>query len=343
MQGQAFWKQSLSWLPSEASLFGAIDFKSFGSLSLDDPVPQAALRLFLPGRTVDRLTPENLGRIRIDGLSLAYYEETKTEHARVLVHLDGLALDGRKRILDFIRRDNADKVTVEEKNLDSATGRSARISGPALPFALGMYDDQHFFLAQALNRQAKQDDHVKALEHLRWFVFSGGKIPSRSLTDILSGYNPPWITTALGTIPSDACAVFIGEIPLEGRKYLTETLSLRACPRTFVFHMRRQGEGVVVSLTLNVDKAGGELLLLDDLDAWRKQAVEVLSAKFPAVKKEREELALVEQTLKSMRWGANPGSRSVRTQVQIPDPTWKALREILKRIAQANVEEQKER
>jgi hypothetical protein len=331
------WRRALSWLPGEAALFGALDFKSFGSLTLDDPITQGFLHLILEDETADRLTAENLGRIRIDGMSLAYYEETKTENARVLVHFEGLALDGRKRIIDFIRRDSADTVQVEEKNLNFVTGRSARISGPQLPFAIGIYDDQHLFLASTLRPDAKPAQHVRALERLPWFVFP--KV-GKSSPDVLSGYNPPWIQTALNAIPADAFAMFIGEIPAEGRKFLAENLKLRACPRSFVFEMRPEGGGVALALSLNVDKAGGELLLRDDLDKWRQQGPEVLKVSFPAMQKEAVFLG---QILKTMRWQADSGNKCVRTYVQIPASTWNTLGDILKQFSKSHDQERKKR
>jgi len=139
---------------------------------------------------------------------------------------------------------------------------------------------------------------------------------------------------ALAEIPADACGLGLGEIPAEWRKFLTEALGLRACPRTFVFSLRRESEGDALGLSLNVEKAGAELILLEDLERWRLQGLDVLQAKFPTLRKEPEALALLGQALQTMRWGANPGSGCVRTSVRINGPTEKALRDLLKRQSQ---------
>src|SRR5262249_53148588 len=127
--------------------------------------------------------------------------------------------------------------------------------------------------------------------------------PPRVEGNLLTGYQPPWVRAALAEITPDVCGFLLGEIPAELRAVLSDVLRLRACPRTFVLHVRREGEGVALSLSLNVDKAGAELLLLEDLERWRAQGPDVLKARFPAVTKESAELALLGQTLKTMRWG----------------------------------------
>jgi hypothetical protein len=126
----------------------------------------------------------------------------------------------------------------------------------------------------------------------------------------------------------------VGEIPAGWRRRLTEALDLRACPRTFVFHLRREGEGVALSLRLNLEKPGAELILSEDLEKWRRRGVDVLQARFPALREEPEALALLGQTLKTMRWGANPGGGCVRTELQIPGPTLGALGKLLKLASQ---------
>jgi hypothetical protein len=124
----------------------------------------------------------------------------------------------------------------------------------------------------------------------------------------------------------------VGEIPAAWRKILTEGLNLRTCPHNFVFTSKREGEGLAVSLSLNLDKAGAELIMLEDLEKWRVQGLDVLRAKFPGVREEPEALALLGQTLKTMRWGANPGSKCVRTGVQIPGPTVRAVGKLVERM-----------
>ena len=49
--------------------------------------------------------------------------------------------------------------------------------------------------------------------------------------------------------------------------------------------------------------------------------------------KEPEALALLGQPLKTMRWGANPCSGRVRTWVQIPGPTVRALGKLVERMS----------
>src|SRR5581483_11621385 len=104
--------------------------------------------------------------------------------------------------------------------------------------AIGLYDDHRVFLARALGGDGKEAEHLKALEFLRWFHRSNAPRPSG---DLLSGYRPPWLQIALGEIPPDACALALGEIPAGWRKLLKEALKLRVCPRTFAFHLQREG------------------------------------------------------------------------------------------------------
>jgi hypothetical protein len=322
------WKAALRWFPPEATLFGAIDLRPFGPTTLDDARTQALLRLIVPGATADRLTPENLGRVRFDGLALACYEGPQRGEGRALVHLDGLALDGRRRVLDFLHQETAGKLQVESKNPTRAASAPVRVSGPELPFALGLADDQHAFLAVSLDRDAGEADHLKALTELPDFAFPDG--PPRPAGSVLSGYNPPWMQAALAEVPTDACGLCLGEIPAELRRLLTDGLHLRVCPRSFVCQLRREGGGLALSLTLNLDKAGTDRILQEDLETWRRQALGVLQARYPALRQEPRALALVGQTLTGMRWRAEGGA-SVRTDVRISGPTSKALLALVKR------------
>jgi hypothetical protein len=335
-----FWKSTLGWFPAEATLFGAVDLKAFGSLNLGDEWTRALLRLALPAETGKNVTPENLGRIRIDSVSMAYYEDPKPGQSRALVQLEGLALDGRKRVVDFIREAGAGKGRAGEDDRGWQAGKPARVSSPELPFAIGLYDDHRVFLARAMGRDNTESQHLKALEHLSWFDLSNRPRPSG---DLLSGYNPPWLQLALQEIPSGACGLCLGEIPAAWRKLLTEGLELRACPRTFVCSLRREDDGVALSLSLNLDKAGAELILLEDLEKWRRRVPDDLQARFPALREEPEALALLGQTLKTMPWGANPGSRCVGTGVRITGPTGRALAALLNRTSQPREEGEKER
>jgi serine/threonine-protein kinase len=345
-----FWKGPLGRFPAEATLFGAVDLKAFGSLKLDDEWTQTVIRLASSPEFNNKLTPENLGRIRIDGVSLAYYEDPKHEQSRGMVQLEGLALDGRKRIIDFIREATAGKVLIEEDK--GSTGGKPwsffRVSSAELPFALGLFDDRRVFLARCMQSGSKPAQHMKGLEQLPGLalpreprpVGSGGWPAGEGRSaNLLSGYQPPWIRTALAEIPADACGLLLGEIPIEWRKVLREGLELRTCPRTFVLYMKRQGQGVAISLRLNLEKAGAELILSQDLEKWRRQGFGVLQARVPFLCEEPEVLALLGQTLKTMRWGAKPGSGCVRTRVQIPGPIVRALGKAMERASRPHKEE----
>jgi serine/threonine-protein kinase len=328
--GDRFWQNTLDWFPAEASLFGAVDLKSFGSLSLDDDLPQSLLRLAAPRKTADKLTVENLGRIRLDTLSLGYYEEPRPEKSRLLVQVEGLALDGRKRIIDFIRRETADRAGVEP--FDGLSSNPVRISSPELPFALGLAGDDRLFLASAGGRDNGTGKHLDALKMLHRFDFSGSPRPQTK--NLLYGYQPPWVRAALEEVPADPFALVVGEIPAVVRKELTDSLGLRACPRSLVLHLKRSGDNIVLSLTLNVEKKGAELLLQEDLEQWRRTATNALQDRFLALRKEPEAVALVGQALKTARWGANPGG-CVRIHLELPGPTFKALGTLLKRLSLA--------
>ncbi len=324
-----FWKSSLVWFPAEATLFGAVDLKAFGTLKLDDEWTRTVLGLVFSAKANNMLTSENLGRIRIDGVSLAYYAERKAENSRGIVQLEGLALDGRKRIIDFIREAAPEKVQVEQDK-KSPTGKAIRLSSPELPFALGLFDDHRAFLARSMNPDSTQSHHRKVLERLNGFDFSHEQRPSG---DLLSGYHPPWLRTALAEIPTDACALLLGEIPIQWSKLLTAGLGLRTCPRTFVCYLKRAGTGVTLSLSLNLEKAGAEQMLLEDLETWRRKGIDTLQARFPEMRKEPAALQLLGQTLKTMQWKATAVSGSVGTQVRISGATGKAMAKLLKRAS----------
>jgi hypothetical protein len=324
---EPFWKSALNGLPAEATVFGALNLESLGPLTLDDPRTQTVLRLLVPAEMAGRLTPENLGRIRIDSVSMAYYEGAKAEDAWGIVHLAGLALDGRKRILDFLRRTAGEKLQVEENTQKGTRSSLIRVSGPELPFALGIFEDHHAYLANSEKPGATASDHLKALEQYHLFDFTD---KYRHASDILTGYSPPWVKNALNEIPPEACGFLIGEITAGWRKPLTEGLNLRVCPRTFLLHLRREGKAVAVSLTLSVDKAREDQLLREDLEKWCRETPAVLKVGFPALAKEPA-LDLVRQTLRGMRWTTDRGS--VRGKGQVSDQTWKALGELLKRVA----------
>jgi hypothetical protein len=332
----SFWKDPFRCFPSEATLFGAIDLKAFGSLNLGDTWTDAALRFVLPSGSKLKMTPETLGRIRFDGISSAYFEDLKGNKSSFLVQFQGLALDGRKRIIDFLRDATAEKVQINEERQRWLPSRPIGLSGPGLPFALGLMDDRRAFLARAVDLQAKgPHSDREALERLPWFDRSGKGGDS---SDLLTGYQPPWVQTALAEIPPEACGLCLGEIPAAWRKALTETLSLRACPRTFVCFLKRRGEGVVVSLRLNMERPGSERTLSEDTEKWRRQALDALQAKYPSLRKEPKAMALLGNTMRSRnRWRmtSGGGSGALRISLEIPRDSWRALGQVVKRLAQS--------
>ncbi len=327
-QGASFWKNTLNWLPAEATLFGALDLHGISPLTLEDDWTKIALRLLAPEEMTARLTPENLGRIRLDGLALAYCEDPRTADAHGIVHLQGVALDGRKRIIDFIREVTAKTVQVEAAGNNELPRKPLRVSGPAFPFALGLYDDNHAFLARSLKKDAGEEEHRKVLEQVPVFAPANGPRP---LSDPLAGDNPPWIREALREVPMDLCGICLGEIPTEYRKVLTEALDLRACPRTFVLTLRPQGDGVVLAVALCMDKTSMTRVLQEDLNKWSRQGLRVLQDRYPVLNKEPVALTVVGQTLRSLQWGINKEGDCVRASVQVPGATWRAVRDLLKR------------
>src|SRR5262249_9794447 len=158
-----------------------------------------------------------------------------------------------------------------------------QVSGPELPFALALVDDRRAYLACCPGKDSKGPQHLRVLEQLP-FLDEGngpGVVPN-----LLSGYQPPWLRKALGEVPPDVCALFLGEILSAWRKLLTEALGLRSCPRTFVSSLKREGQGVALSLTLNLEVAGAELILQEDLEKWRLRALDTLQARFPGTRQE---------------------------------------------------------
>jgi hypothetical protein len=340
----AAWQNSLKWFFPKADLFGAIDLRPFGSLQFDDVLTKAVLQLAFSRETANKLSLEGLGRVRIDGASMAYYEPAQREKAWGVLQAEGQIVEGRDRIVDFIREVSAKKVQAEEDSRGVVTFKPPlRASGFGFPFALGAFDDRHVFLARATNGE-KEPSHLKMLEQLPWFADPAWpptvqRSPESSLS---TGPRLPWVGTALAKIPSDACGACLGEIPVEWRTWLKETLGLRSSPRRFVFYIKREGEGVAVNLRLDVEKSGGELLLSEDLEKWRRNGLEALKVRFPSIRKEPEALALLDQTLKGrVRWGASIGSGNVRTHVQIPGATWKALGTLVQRVARDQEEDGK--
>jgi hypothetical protein len=313
---QLNWKDALGRLPAEATFFGAINFNASEALTLDDPGTQALLRVFLRDETANRMTPENLGRIRIERISLGYYEGARSEDPRIIVHLEGVALDGHKRFVESLPLLVEPKVQIEELDKSRGANGPVRISGPDLSFAARILDDHSAFLAVSGAKEARTSDHRKVLDR----IASAPPIPA--------GYNPPWVKAALDVLPMDAYGFFIGEVPDELRKTLAEALGLRVTPRSIVCHLRRQGQGTTLSLTLNVDKAGTETMLRDDLDKWRRQGTDGWRAKWPILNKEPQALRQLGDTVRTMSWSAERGC--VRTQVHVTDATWNAVCAVLR-------------
>ncbi len=185
------------------------------------------------------------------------------------------------------------------------------------------------FLARSLKKDSKEPQHRKALDQV--FPRTPMGFPRG---DLVTGYNPPWIKTALAELPQDVNSFCLGKIPSEWRRILIQTLGLRACPSNFVCSLKQQGDGAILSLSLYADKVGMEQIVLEDLESSRRQALPVLLDRYPALCLEPAALALVGQTLKSMSCGVHPGSGCVRASVQVSGPTWMALRDLLKRAAQ---------
>jgi hypothetical protein len=308
----------LHGLPPEAMLFGTLNLTAFGWPTLGDSPTQTLLHLLVPGKMAEKMTPENLGRIRFHSVALGYYEKPTTKDAHAIVRLSGTALDGHKRIVEFIRRNTEEKVQVEEQDRSLAGNGPVYISGADLPFALKIVDDSHAFLAVSLNKDAKASQHRKILENV-------------SRTSIQAGYNPPWVKEAMGSIPSDACGFLLGEIPAEWRKALTESLKLRACPRTFILHVKREGDGVSLSLTLNLDKTGMGGALRTDIETWRRRALNDWQVKFPALRNEPQTQAQLQQVLNTMSCVPND-SGGVHIQARISGSTWKTVCTLLKRM-----------
>jgi hypothetical protein len=326
-----YWMATLNGLPPEATLFGAIDPYASGpggSINLDNAWIQSLVRLVFPGKAANQLTLENLGHIEIGRLALGYYEGSKTKDARMVVHLTGMALDGHKRIVDFIRHTAGDQVQVEELDKRMGANGPVCVSSPEWPFALKILDDSHAYLAASLSRDAKASPHRKLLDPL-------------PAAGIGAGYNPPWIKNALSTSYSQhGCGVFLGEIPAEWRLILTHALRLRECPRTFACYLTREGGGIALYLNLKVEKSGADRALREDLEKWRPRALKELQGWFPLLKKDQQGSALLGQILNNMHWKSSDGS--VQTEVRIPGSTWKSLGEALTRISRMYAEEQKQ-
>jgi hypothetical protein len=233
-----------------------------------------------------------------------------------------VALDGRKRIIDFLRQETEGKLQVE-KNLRDPN-QPTLVSSPEFPFALGIFDDNHVFLAVSGDKNAKEAQHRKALEQMPAFAFSG---QPRNSTNIMTGYNPPWIKTALFNIPRDACGMLLGEIPAAGRKWLCDTMKLGVCPRSIALHLTRRGGGIGLSLRFNVEKGRTERKLRGDLEEWRRHALSEWLAVHPALRLEPKALNQLAQTLNSVQFKIDRGS--VRADVTVPDPTWGLLAELM--------------
>jgi hypothetical protein len=331
------WMATLNGLPPGATLFGAFDPTASdpaGSFSLDNAWMQSLVRFFVSAEAANQLAPEYLGRILIGRVAFGYYQGSKTKDAQAIVHLTGMHLDGHKRIVEFIRHDAEEKAQVEELNAKIGANGPVCISGPELPLALKILDDSHAYIAASLSRDAKARQHRKLLDGL----------PD---SGIASGYNPPWIISALSSNPH-GLGFLIGEIPADWREFLTKALKLRRLfPRTFVCHLARkvpppqEGGGFSLYLTLNVEKDGADRELRDDLEKWRPRVLGDLQAWFPLLKGDQEGSRLLGQILSNMHWQAN-GSR-VQTHVQISGSTWKNLGEAVTRISKTYVEKRPQR
>jgi hypothetical protein len=296
-----YWLATVNGLPPEPTLFGAFETPQTELLPLDDPTLQTMLRLFVSKETADQLTPENLGRIRLGRVALGYYDGPKGQFPRAIVRVSGVDLSGHKRAVEFIRRTGGDKVQIEELDPRLKANGPVCISSPDNPVALKIVDDNDAYLAVSLTRNPQAAKARQLLD----------RVPAS--TTIAASYNPPWVKLAVPNRQSDACGFLIGEIPAEWRKPLTDALHLRVCPGSFVCRMNREGAGMVLYLTLNVERAGADLLLRDDLEKGCRQPP----------------LTEVGQTLSRLRWTAH--GDSVRTQMPLSRQTWTAVLALLKR------------
>jgi hypothetical protein len=200
------------------------------------------------------------------------------------------------------------------------------VCSPDLPFALGLFDDQRAFLARSFAPGAGDAQHLRVLEELPGTTTGGS---------ILTGYNPPWVRKALEEIPSDACALLLGEIPAVWRKRLTKILELRVCPRTFVLYALRQADGYTLFLSLNLDRAGDEVKLCQDLDKWRLRSWHGPLTKLSARKRSLWALEPIEETLNAVQWGSREGGRCVRTKVEIRGPVYRRILTSLRALSRA--------
>jgi hypothetical protein len=323
-----FWRNALEWFPAGATLFGAADLTALGSFNQNDEWKHAVLRLTLPEQARKKLTSETIDNIRIDGVSLAYYTDPDPEKSQGIVQLEGQVAGGR--IINFLHDALPKNLQVEER----VTGKSARVSGPELPFAVGLLEDRRLVLARSMNSDYKESHHRKVLERIPSFDFSSDK--PRPWVNLLAGNNPPWFRTALGEIPPDACGLFVGQVPTAWRKVLAERLRFRTCPSTFVCYLKREGDGVALSLSFGVESAGAAQTLTDDLEKWRRQGLDGLRAELPPLNDEA--LAILGKTLETLRWEANPFNRRVDTRVFIPNQTVRALWKSVERASPASDE-----
>jgi hypothetical protein len=328
-----FGEDQLRWFPAGATLCGAVDLKAFGPAQLDGGWARSVLRLALPAGANDKFTPEIVSGLRIDGVSLAYYEGPDPAPSGGIVQLEGQVPGGREKILKVVRAATTNTFQVDDNDRGGGaveSPKSMRVSGPALPLALGVLGGDRVFLARSAKRGDKGAQHLRVLERLPIFDFSSGPWPTGNL---LTGDPPIRFHAALAEVPWDASGFLVGDIPAGWPEALTEALSLRVCPNRFIAYLKREGEGVALSLTFYVDRAGAELLLQEELERWRRDGLDALQTRFPKLRDEPEALALVGQTLKVMRWGANTGNGSVSTRVQISGPTIAALGRLVGRVS----------
>jgi hypothetical protein len=320
-----FWKDALGWFPAGATLFGAVDFRAFSPWNLDEEWGRTALRLALPAKA-SKLPPNTPKKFQIDGLSFGYYAPPNPKKSQGILQLEARAKGGDGPILDFVR----EEASTAYRAVEGDSGKAIRVRNPELPFALGVFEGRRVFLARSLDPDSKERQHLKVLEQIPCFRFpSDGPRPVSNLVD----GTDPLFWAAKREIPGNACGMFAGRIPALWKTTLTEGLNLRSCSHHFIFYLEREGDGVVLNMSLYAEEAGKEGILAEDLEKWCRKQPDDLQTKVPALREEPEALEVLGRTLTTVRWVAY--NDCVRARVHLPVPTLFALGKLLALASQA--------
>ena len=246
---------ALYWFPEDASFFGAIDLRKFGSLTLDHEFTQTALKKTLSPEIQRLVTTDNLGKVWIDFLGFAYYEDRlKPQNSRIFLRLSGEVLAGRKRLREFFQKNISD-VQLEE-NPPSHLQSYTIIHSPKMPFAVCLVGDTDIILAGFTGKKESREQVqvVKQIlpvkENRSPSILHGSNLPWQEPPGrgnrqpmLLNGNQPPWLRNALKDKSPNSCAVLYGEIPEEVRTGWMELGSLPAIPRFFEVQMIRGRTG----------------------------------------------------------------------------------------------------